>query len=182
MIVLALSGRIGSGKTTVANRLASKLGWAHASYGQYVRLEAHNYGLDARRETLQAVGATLIAAGWDSFTAGVLALANWVPGQSVVVEGIRHADALHSLRRVTATTRLVHVHLKIDQGTQRTRLTGAGREGQVAFIPKWEVHSTERQVLFELPQLANILLDATLSTEELVEAVEHHLNDLKDTS
>ena len=165
--MLALSGRVGSGKTTLATKLTDELGWVHASYGEYVRLEASKLGLGEQRETLQAVGEELISMGWDAFTRATLEQAGWTPDRSIVVEGIRHVEALNSLRHVTDTAHLVHFHLGVARDVQLNRLRRARSPELAARVTEWETHSTEKQVLSDLPKVADAVLDASLPVQEL---------------
>ena len=76
--VLAISGPIGSGKTTIATLLSQRLGWPHAAYGDLVRAIA-TAAACPRPQHLQHIGAELIADGWSAFTRRVLHHA-WWPG------------------------------------------------------------------------------------------------------
>src|SRR5690242_7997878 len=98
--VVALSGRIGSGKSALASRLAQCLGCERVSFGDYVRAAALAKGLEPTGENLQLVGAALVEAGWEPFCRAVLAQAPWQPGQPLVVDGVRHVDALAHLKRL----------------------------------------------------------------------------------
>ncbi|HET9896712.1 MAG TPA: crosslink repair DNA glycosylase YcaQ family protein [Streptosporangiaceae bacterium] len=95
--VIAISGPIGSGKTTTATLLSERTGWPSASYSDVVRAVAARDGAPAGRDQLQLIGARLIAGGWDAFTCRVLDQAAWKPGDGVIVEGIRHAEAAAAL-------------------------------------------------------------------------------------
>jgi dephospho-CoA kinase len=79
--VIGLAGQIAAGKTTIATRLAARLGIPRVSFGDEVRRVAAERGLPADRAVLQDLGEELIAAGWDSFCRAVLAQGAWQPGQ-----------------------------------------------------------------------------------------------------
>src|SRR5262245_8749461 len=96
--VLCLAGGIGSGKTELASRLASRLAWPWVSFGNHVRAVAKDRGLPETREQLQALGEELIGRDLDGFCLAVLGQAHWHEGASIIVEGIRHAEALGALR------------------------------------------------------------------------------------
>ncbi|MCL7451691.1 MAG: AAA family ATPase, partial [Anaerolineae bacterium] len=113
--VLAFSGSIGSGKTTITEAVAKSLGWKLASFGRVVRKEARQRGLDPEsRETLQLLGSELIEEGWEGFCQAVLVDAGWKQGEGLLVDGIRHIEALEMLRILVQPLRLflIHVHVK----------------------------------------------------------------------
>jgi len=102
-LILAFSGGIGSGKSTLSSGVAEALEWPRVSFGRYVRAVALDRGLDAEsREVLQEVGESLITAGWVPFCRAVLTQADWRPERSLVVDGIRHVEALQTLRALAA--------------------------------------------------------------------------------
>ena len=119
--VVAISGSIGSGKTTTAVLLSRRTGWPLTSYGDVVRRMAGHGGGQPDRHDLQRTGAELIASGWDSFSRRVLSLADWQPGEPVIVEGIRHAAAIVALRRITRPLPLVTIYLDLPAETAMAR-------------------------------------------------------------
>lgn len=100
--LVAIAGPIGSGKTTTAALLSLHTGWPATSYGDAVRAIAAVNGIPGDRYQLQRIGEQLIARGWDAFTQRVLDQVAWKPGEAVIVEGLRHAQAVTALRQVTA--------------------------------------------------------------------------------
>lgn len=125
-IALGISGRIGSGKTSLAVVLAERLHCPRASFGDYVRSVATDRGLDAnQRDVLQEVGDDLIASGWDAFCSAVLASAGYSDG-SVVVDGIRHSDAAKTIRKLVAPTAWKLVAVESDDSIRRSRMAARG--------------------------------------------------------
>jgi dephospho-CoA kinase len=98
-VVVAISGPIGAGKTTVTALLAGQLGWPRTAYGDVVRSAAAARGLPARRDILQHIGAELTR-DWPVFTRAVLDRAGWRPGQPLILDGLRHVMAAEALRHV----------------------------------------------------------------------------------
>jgi len=143
-VALGVSGRIGSGKTTLAHALAERLACSHASFGQYVRSVAEGRRLDSEdRRVLQDLGEELIAGGWESFCGAVLQSAGYSDG-SVVVDGIRHTEAIDTMSRILDPLPWRLVAIDIDQGMRSKRL----REGGIDMddVRRAEAHPNEREV------------------------------------
>lgn len=152
--VLAFAGAIASGKTTLSREVASTLGWSRVSFGDAVRQEAMRRGLDTLgREVLQSLGDELIAQGWEPFCRRVLTQAMWEAGQPLVVDGIRHVEALDMLRRLVSPlrVRLVFVGVAPTERQERLRSRGVNVEAQVRL----DNHATEADVASRLPLLAD---------------------------
>ncbi len=145
-IVLGFAGPIGSGKTTVSTAVAEALGWSRVGFGDFLREEARSRKLDdSSREVLQAIGEALIGAGWEEFCRAVLAQVNWMPGRSLVIDGIRHVEALAALRRIVAPTPLLLVYLEAADTARESRLRDKGIDDERRR--RIESHSTEIEVM-----------------------------------
>jgi dephospho-CoA kinase len=120
---LALAGKIGSGKSTVAEILASRLGVSRVSFSSVVRRIARQRGLSEERAVLQNLGDELIANGWDSFCAMVLDQAQDGPP---VIDAIRHTGAVGSLMKLLRPARLVVVYLDVPESIRMERLMARG--------------------------------------------------------
>lgn len=142
---VAIAGRIGSGKTTLASVLADRLQCPMASFGSYVRSVALQRGLDpADRAALQDLGEELIGEGWHSFCRSVLNHGGYVSG-AVVVDGIRHVAAITTIRELVAPTpcRLVAVRARDESRAERLRLRGVtlqAAQAADAHVGESEVH------------------------------------------
>ncbi len=168
-LVLGFAGGIAAGKSTLSERVAKELGVSRASFGNYVRHIARLRGLNGSREELQEVGQSLIELGWERFCRSVLAEANWELGQPLVVDGIRHAEAVDTLRSIVAPSRLLLVVIQADRATREERLRGRDPKG--ASLTQVEAHPTEEQINTSLPAIADLILDGARPVEELVHAV-----------
>jgi len=168
-LILTFSGPIGSGKSTLSKSVAQSLGWKHSSFGHYVRELASQRGVGNSREALQRLGASLIEEkGWDNFCRSVLAQVDWAAGQNIVLDGIRHIEALDSLRIITKPSKILLVLLALSGPELAAR-----RSGREVFenLKRVESHSTEEQVINLLPQRADLIVDGRRRLEDVVNEV-----------
>lgn len=162
--VLGFAGKIGSGKSTVSGIVATMLGWQRASFGQFLRDEAARIGLDgSSREALEALGQGFIAGGWTEFCKKVLGAAHWVAGNNLVVDGIRHVEAVETIRKLTAPSNVALVFIKTPEALRESRLVARGFGERASAL---DSHATESQVLDILPKYAAYTLDGSLPPEE----------------
>lgn len=174
-IVLGFSGSIASGKTTISVNLAKQLGCPRVSFGDYVRKVTLERGLDvSSRDVLQNVGESLIKGGWRKFCSSVLGQINWEPGQTLVVDGIRHKEALVKLKELTAPSRMFLIYITSSQVVQDKRLKEKGISSQQ--MESIESHSTEKDVKSELPAMADITVDGSKTADENVQDIITFLN------
>lgn len=173
-VIIAFAGPIGSGKSTVSFAIAEALGLSRASFGDYVRGVAKQRGLTQDRETLQLIGSELIGNGWGPFCKAVLSQAGWKKGKGVVVDGIRHIEAVETLLQMTAPSKFVLVFVSITEKERQIRLVQKGikdKEDQIRI----ESHPTEVQVK-SLESKADLILDGTRPSLELVDQIMEYFN------
>jgi cytidylate kinase len=156
-LVVAFAGRIGAGKSSVSAAFAQELGWKFASFGAFVRRTATERGMDLSRESLQTVGAELEAKDAAKFCRAVLDDAGWNAFEPAVVEGIRHVRILDTLKGQVAPQPVFLVYLEAPEELRRNRLQERGAQ-EAHCLERAETHSTERDVVTELPQLADLVL------------------------
>lgn len=176
--ILAFSGGIGSGKSSVSQAVADRLGWRRVSFGDYVRLAAKQRGLAQTRETLQAVGISLIDAGWERFCRAVLLQAEWRNGQPLIVDGVRHVEALQTLRRIAAPSQVLLVFVQLGTPERKARLEQM--ETSSSRLDEWDTHSTEVQVAAALPKLADLTINGSRSLDSLAREVEGWVRSMED--
>lgn len=158
--VLALAGKIASGKSTLAVNFAEAVGWPHVSFGDYVRGVARERGLEETREVLQEIGDKFIREDLEGFCKSVLAQADWQPGMPLVVEGIRHAEVNSLLRRMVAPSKYFLVLVSVDDQTRKARLQQEGIDDR-ELVERVETHPTEEQIKTVLPHIADYKLKGT---------------------
>ena len=163
-VVLAFSGPIASGKTTIAHAIAETLNWRFASFGDFVRKEAHRRQLESSRKVLQDLGNEIISQGWESFCQAVLVDSGWICGQGLIIDGIRHIEGLETVRKLVSPVPTFLAFVQIDDQTRRARLHEKnilkGRE-----LKRIDTHDTERQVKGILEGVADVIVDGALPVE-----------------
>lgn len=167
--VIGLSGQLGSGKTSLASILSQRTSWPKAGFGDYLRHIAIERGLGTDRASLQQLGEEQIALGWENFCSTVLNHHGWKRGRGLVVDGIRHVDAVQTLNRLIYPQSIFHVHLAINEELRHTRLVS--RDGTQALLGNSEEHSTEVDVKEALPKTANMIVDAARPVEHLADEI-----------
>ena len=157
---MALAGKIGSGKTSVAVALAHRLGWPRVGFGDYVRLEATRRELDpGSREVLQKLGESLLRQDLDGFCKAVLGQTDRASDGGLIVDGVRHVAVLDALHRLVSPTPVRLIYLAGSDKARQLRLAAAGRWEQ-DVMTKAEGHSTEADILTVLPRKADVTVDA----------------------
>lgn len=167
--VLAFSGQIKSGKTTVSRAVAEFLGCGRASFGDQVRATVLKKGLATTRENLQEVGEYLIASHLEDFCHDVLAQVGESEGSHLVVDGIRHLEALECLRKLTAPRRLHLVYVDTDDTIRERRHL----ENSPIDLPldAYETHSTERQVQSIIRTHADLVVNGSRDLKSAVQQI-----------
>ncbi len=168
--LVSFAGRMGSGKTTISSTVATALGWARVGFGDYVRAVARQRGMGDSRETLQALGESLLAEGSERFCRAVLAQADWQPGQSLIVDGIRHVQVVDALRQLAEPSQFLLVLISTDEEVRRYRLQQRDGDGQ-GSLHQAELHSTETQVQSFLPEIADLIVNGDRSPYKVAEEV-----------
>lgn len=161
---IGVSGRIGSGKTTISQAIADAVECPLASFGEFIRSAARNSGLNSEsRDILQSIGDSLIAKGWPQFCRDVLNAANWQPSTSIIVDGIRHTEAVKHLSAIVAPLPFILVHVDVEETLRGDRV----RQRLVSSSSnEAESHGSEAAAKIVLPEMADVRVDgsAPLST------------------
>jgi hypothetical protein len=97
----------------------------------------------------------------------VLTQANWHAGEPVVVEGVRHLEALAAIKKVTAPSDVVLIYLDVSDAARTARLA-AVRPTDALGLAHAEEHSTEVQVKDLLQSTADLVVDAERELDAVV--------------
>jgi cytidylate kinase len=159
---IAVAGKTGSGKSTIARELADQLGRQCVSFSSEVRSFAKQRGLDEDRETLQELGEELISRGWDEFSSSVLAQSE---ASAPVIDGVRHVGAVISLTRLLAPTPLLLIFLEVPERLRRERLQARGHTK--AEIDAADSHRNEGE-LPDVKRLADFVVSNDRPVNEVV--------------
>jgi dephospho-CoA kinase len=172
--ILAFAGPICSGKSVLSKSVAQRLGWDWVSFGDFLRDEALHSGIDpSSRTNLQDLGQTFINKGWASFCQNVLDYAKWDRETNLVVDGVRHVEAVHTLRKLTAPCRFTVIFVETPVAIRKARLEA--REPGVSFGAV-DSHPVEREGQTELIQLADYMVDGSLTVEEASMSLLHQFS------
>jgi cytidylate kinase len=159
--VLVISGRVGAGKSHLGQAVANDLGWPCVGFRDEVRRLALSRGLTDDRDTLADLGERLVREQPQAFCRGVLALGSWSPGQPIVVHGLRHVHILATLRDIVTPLPVKHMHVSVPDEIRVERLRERGEKDAASL----DAHSTEVEVINELPRIADLVVDGSASVE-----------------
>jgi hypothetical protein len=188
--VLGFASRMGSGRRELSKRFATALGLPRVSFGEYIRAEASRRGLNQSREVLQDIGESLVRDDCEGFCQAVLDQANWKPGQSLIVDGIRHKQVEEILEVLVRPSILLIVFLDVGDRLRFTRLPTAdlfivnGEEEtfKPSEIERVEAHSTEAQLKRLLPSTADLVVKGGGSPDTLIAKLEVWLSEYKEVN
>jgi dephospho-CoA kinase len=151
----------------MAIAIAGKIGRSRASFGDYVRSVARARGLPQTRTSLQELGTLLLRGNPHEFCKAVLTAAPWLAGESLIIDGLRHAETIPILRDLVSPAALKVVLISISENTRLKRLTERG-EGDAKTIAAVEEHSSEQQVGSALAGLADLVVSGEKTSDAIV--------------
>ena len=175
--ILCFAGASGSGKSTLGREIGLVLAWPVASFGEHVRAVTKHRGLSEDRHTLQDIGQELIDNGWEAFCAAVLADAGWKDGLSVVVDGVRHKEALQTLKKLAPDSTVLLVFIDVSASQRAERLITRDRTRQ-AELAQLDQHPVEDQVNSTLASTADLVIDGSRPLQELARELLDWLDNL----
>jgi cytidylate kinase len=156
--IVLFAGPICSGKSTLSKAVAKKLAWRWVGFADYLRHVATDQGLPTSRSYLQELGQQFIERGWLRFCQGVLDFAQWSRELALIVDGVRHVEAVNSLRSLTAPSPLTVVFVETPLQIRKERF--ATREPGSSFDVV-DSHPVERDSGVTLRLLADHVVDGS---------------------
>jgi len=167
--IIALSGKIGCGKTTLSNALSSKLSCPSVSFGHYIRKEAKRRGLEQTRDSLQQLGGELLKDP-NKLCLDVLSSISWSSNQNIIVDGVRHKCILEELHKLKPKSKILLVYIDVKENIRLDRLKKRNSSDYIELI-KIESHITEIDVKEILKNRADIVVDGELPVTDLIQKI-----------
>lgn len=169
-VIIAISGRPASGKTTAARILAGAFEGSAASFGDHVRELARRKGLPTDRTTLQKVGQGEIDNNPVDFLRDFLSpLQN--ARRPLIIDGLRHLAVRDALRVLAAEwsepVKFLHIDAEENERIKRMRARGA-TDAQISLQ---ESHISEHDVTAGLREEADLRIDRAEATDALIKTV-----------
>ena len=125
---VVVCGRIGSGKSTVADIIAAEFGFKAVSFGNYIRHIAALRGTPSTRSQLQDLGDCLFrSTGSSGLLQDVIDHYGVNQSDSVVFDGVRHPEVLADIRHASEAT--IAIYLQANQGERFRRHQAQQRYG-----------------------------------------------------
>lgn len=166
-ILIALSGGIGAGKTTIAKALASAFCADYISFGEFVRYKAAEQGIESTRENLQTMGQELLTNwGVERFVREVFEF-HGSTATVCVLDGVRHIQVWNQLKNHSTIQVLVHIDANRDRQIARVE----NRD----HLPLEEIvislnHPMEEEALL-LRNLAHVVFDDVARTDNCIDMI-----------
>jgi dephospho-CoA kinase len=158
-MLVCFAGQIGSGKSSVSAAVASALGWRRAGFGDYVRKRVEQEGGDpTSRAALQNLGQRLVEADPEAFCRSVLEAGGFMPGDNLLIDGVRHTSIYRILVRVAAPSAVHLLFLAADEALRFDRI--ADRRDSNDFT-RAATHQVESELRDDLPAIADRIVDAS---------------------
>lgn len=166
--VIAFSGPIGAGKSTISQKVADLLGWPRVSFGEYVQKVARESGQDQNdRTVLQRLGQALVVSDVDGFVEEVLNQQPWRANHgdgNLVIDGLRHAEVRHALIHKIKPNVLKHVFVTVDEDTRQQRVREEDRI-EPRLLMRYDQDITEAQIPRVIREYKDIEVDGKLPRE-----------------
>lgn len=162
--IIAFSGSSQTGKTTLGRRLAEYCHCKFVSFGDYVRQQARNRGIaNPSREDLQNLGQQLVQTNVVNLCRAVFKTVHFSSGDRLVVDGVRHIEALNAISTISAGQPIKLIYLHASMKVRESRELDGNRPGTLDEI---DAHPVEAQTNHEIKQLADLVMDAGRDVEE----------------
>lgn len=173
---LGISGKIGSGKTTLITNLLKEYDFSVASYGAFFRGLADSRNLPNNRETFQSLTDEYLRdIKHNGLAEEVVKSSDWDGKESLLVDGVRHIASISAISRLIHPLPLFIVFLEVPEETRISRI--GKRDGLPPDTVKLhDRHESEKLVTNEIKSVA----DLVVSENETEAAIDKIFNFLKE--
>lgn len=127
--VYCISGKIGSGKTTIGKMIANEIGGIHGSVSDFLKAELKKQGITTpTREQLQDLGVAYIENGWVEFASQTVKHIGRKKELPFVIDGIRHINFLNAIKMICWPAPVYEVVLHANDDTLQQHISIRGAE------------------------------------------------------
>lgn len=165
--IIVLSGRVSTGKSTLANALQEHFD-ARILSTKNVIIDAANGGLDLERTSLQRRGDALDRKTGGAWVASALTrlVGSLAPNAVVVVDSVRIIEQVHAIRRAYGP-RVVHVHLEATPAVLAERYKRKQRQRKFRELGSYADLSTNRteRLIDGLAPTADVVINTERCTK-----------------
>ncbi len=167
--IIGLSGKTGSGKTTLASALSQHLGGSIAAFGEYVRQLAMDAGKPITRSSLQDIGCTAVQSDPVFFVDGFLEWARPAPNLPLIIDGIRHASVDAQLRLWASRHKKPYraIMVSASDNIRAARRTA----GDMVALARLDSHLVEQEFANGVPGFIDLVVDGGFDVGEAVRDV-----------
>lgn len=158
--LIALCGRIASGKTTIANKISKETHIPTGSFGNYIREYCISRNLSTERENLQNIGENFVSTDAIGFLNDVI-IHYRNESNSLILDGIRHKNIFNLLNQKKLN--LVTIYVDCNKEVRYKRFCKQNQltedSNSLNQFNKANNHSVEREIE-ELKPLCSIVVDS----------------------
>ena len=175
VLAVAVTGKIGAGKTTLTRALAERFRLRRVSFGELVTRQAVLRSVSTGRKSLQDVGQRLMAdLGPKGMLEAAIEAANARTAPALVIDGVRHVDVYRALTERSAETILVFLDVNERERRVRWMLREASRSSTRASFDEVSRHPVEQEI-DSLKEFADVVVDSYVGCESAVSVVAAYL-------
>lgn len=125
--IVFISGKIASGKTTLARELAKVYGGIQYSISDYLKKELKRREIDSPNRTqLQDIGEQIISIGWGFFADEFLDFIKYEPTKLYFIDGLRHKELFDEIEKRCLTKTPFLIFINESETILRMRLDERG--------------------------------------------------------
>ncbi|NOG99276.1 MAG: AAA family ATPase [Ignavibacteriae bacterium] len=165
-IIIAVSGRICSGKSTVSNLISNQFGIPVASFGEYLKYYFKKNKLEMDRNKMQDVGSKLMISNPEMFLSNVI---NYFIShhKSLIIEGVRHRILIDLIKQQCEEFLLIYLDADLRSRFERYSKRNKVIDSKLTYEKFLELdnHVVEKEIE-SLKLISNKVFNTTVPYKE----------------
>ncbi|MDD5363535.1 MAG: ATP-binding protein [Ignavibacteria bacterium] len=127
-IIITISGKIGSGKSTIAKEISENFNIPIYSFGEYLKYYCLSKNLSTDRRILQNIGEKFIKHNPQKFLFDVINYFDSENSKDIfILDGLRHSILFETFNKLNLS--VLSIYLDIDENTRYNRFLSRNKEG-----------------------------------------------------